>query len=277
MFSEHRTYHLLRNYNQSESFNASATPRTAYDQALQHKWCHPMPPSPYGNQPRDGETNHYGNSMPSTREHIDGSQGTQIQSLGPKITKPPLCGTGEKECNPKDLHCQYVNSTMQGVGATGKCMNNSKKECWNTKNGTDEMKCHTFGQDEYVLCFAPGHPEKIEDENHWVSFWRNATCSRPASFDPNSGLQKGSETGGMSNGAGGRVWMNESMSPPAHGSESNVGIDGLADYYCLYRQDDTCYCDSPHNDTCTRMWPPGVKKKGSCEDCKRGCGSPFDC
>ncbi len=72
------TYNLLRNYNQSESFNASATPRTAYDQALQHKWCHPMPPSPYGNQPRDGETNHYGNSMPSTREHIDGSQGAQI-------------------------------------------------------------------------------------------------------------------------------------------------------------------------------------------------------
>ena len=85
----------------------------------------------------------------------------------------------------------------------------------------------------------------------------------------------------MWNGAGGRVWMNESMSPPAHGSESNVGIDGLADYYCLYRQDDTCYCGSypyiVHNDTCMEMWPRGVKTKGSCESCPHGCGSPFDC
>ena len=62
-------YEMLRNYNQPGSFNAAPwpTPRTPYDQSLQNMWdttsVHPIPPfhphpSPYGNQPRRGGTNH---------------------------------------------------------------------------------------------------------------------------------------------------------------------------------------------------------------------------
>lgn len=57
-----------------DSFRAPPwpTPRTAYDKAVQNRWCpkcggHPLPPGPYGRQPRGGGTNplmeNYGSVM----------------------------------------------------------------------------------------------------------------------------------------------------------------------------------------------------------------------
>ena len=169
-------YEMLKNYNQSGSFNTQPwpTPRTAFDKALQDTWCptckhpipppypnpphpsppapgphpHPVPPGPYGPQPRHGGTNHLMENYASVMQTPQGNVRNPYQACGNTHSSGPASMPSTWE--PMQM--------AMGANTECCCADPSQEQCTRTATGTI-LGCSqgSCPQDQY--CFKTQNGE----------------------------------------------------------------------------------------------------------------------